>query len=335
MIKLIMNIKHINLKRIFSIVFSMLFLTACDAPRNNPLDVHNSGRKFGTLTGRVQSISLPRRPLQGVQVYCRQDNLMIKTDAQGNFEFNSIIPRDDWIFFYHDGYHNDSLYIDWNGDKNLSKEIFLNAKPVLDSLVFYSSITNRYPDIQILELYIQAGIEDADNDIDSVFFNSPELDFSSLLVYDTIEKFYEKKRITMTQLGVTAAEEIIGRSFNIEVKDHFDHLVNVRQVQIQRIIRDEVELKSPAGHETVSPSPILRWEPVTPGYSFTYLVEVRTDETDPQLVWQKSGLASGSSFVEVDMVLPSVPLNNYIWAVWIIDNFGNRARSKYKSFQVE
>jgi len=330
-----MNLKYINHTKKFLIVFGILLFAACDAPRNNPLDVHNSGRKLGTLTGRVQSLSLPRQPLEGVQVYSRQDNLMLQTDVQGYFTFSSIIPRSNWISFYHDGYHNDSLFIDWEGDKNQSKEMYLNACPVLDSLIFYSSITNRYPDIQILELYIQAGIADADNDIDSVFFSSSELDFSTLLTFDTIEKFYEKKRITMAQLGVSAAEELIGHSFDIKVKDHFDHLVNIERVQIKRIIRDKVELVSPVSYDKVSQSPTLRWRPVTPGYSFTYTVDIRQGEADPQLIWQKGGLPAGSFSVDVDMALPKDPLNTYIWAVWIVDSFGNRARSAFTHFEVE
>jgi hypothetical protein len=321
--------------KILTLIFGVFVLTACEAPRNNPLDVHNADRKFGALSGRVQSVSLPRQPLEGVYVYSRQDKLMLQTDTDGYFLFNNMLPRNDWIFFSQEGFHSDSVFIDWSEDKSQFKEMYLNEYPVLDSLIFYSSVTNRWADVQILELFVQACIQDADNDIDSVFFDCPKLDFSTSLTYDTIKKLYENKRISMTQLGITSAEELIGYMFDILVKDSFQHQVNIEKVQIQRIIRDEVELKSPAGHEVVSQSPTLRWERITPGYSFTYLVEIHTDEVDKQLVWQKGSLPSGSSSINVDVLLPKAPLNSYIWAVWIIDSFGNRARSKFKSFQVE
>lgn len=139
----------------------------------------------------------------------------------------------------------------------------------------------------------------------------------------------------MAELGVNAGEEIIGHPFNIIVKDSFGHLLSVHQTHIRRIIRDEVDPKSPAGGEVVSSLPLLKWEPVNPGYDFTYSIEIRTDEPDPRLVWQKDGLTPTSSSVQVDVALPTMPIDSYIWAVWIIDNFGNRARSKYKSFQVQ
>lgn len=321
-------------KYLFIGFFIFLFY-ACDAPRNNPLDIHNPNRELGRMEGRVYSLSLPHQALIGVQIYFAKDSLLLHTDESGFFLMNNLSLRNGWLRFSKQGYHDDSVYVDWNGDDQKYLEIYLNANPVLDSLVFYSSISNRYPDIQILELTLRACIRDADNDIDSVFFTCPDLAYSTLLSFDTIEKFYEKKRISTTQLGISSAEEVIGHSFHIIVQDHFNHLDEIRQVQIHRIIRDEVELISPASHEVVGRMPVLRWQPVTPGYDFTYRIEVRTDEVEPQLIWEKGSLSPGSSSVQVDVALPKTPINSYIWAVWIIDNFGNRARSKYKSFQVE
>ncbi|NOX89213.1 MAG: hypothetical protein GXO77_09305 [Calditrichaeota bacterium] len=313
----------------------VLILSGCDAPRNNPLDASNPHRKFANVEGRVFTFSLPFKTLNQTEVKFDAAERMCRTDQNGYFSMENVKKVDGWLFFRKEGYHYDSLYIDWRGKTNWYGEIHLNALPTLDSLIFYSSIINRYPNIQILEVYVRARISDSDNDIDSVFFRSPSLDFSTLLTFDTIEKFYEKSRITLSQLKLNSAEELIGNVFNIIVKDAYKHSVNICQAQIRRIIRDEVQLKSPASHEVVNSTPTLRWEPINPGYAFTYTVEIRTDEADPQLIWQKEGLPATASSVEVDAPLPTQPISNYIWAVWVIDNFGNRARSKFKSFQVQ
>ena len=318
-----------------TIGFILFFLIACDAPRYNPLDPHNPDRQFVSLQGQVSTVSMPHQPLAGVTIYSKEEQLFLISDAQGYFSADNIQPLNDWLFFEKEGFQNDSLYLDWKKTLDSNLDVYLNALPQLDSLIFFSSLSNRYPDIQILELIIQAQISDPDNDIDSVFLKNDFFQFSTMLSFNTELKSFEKKHITLAELGVKSAEEIIGHPFDLIVKDSFGHSLLVQQSNIRRIIRDEVDPKSPAGGETVSTLPLLRWEPVNPGYDFTYQIEIRTDEPDPRLVWQKEGLPPGSSSAQVDIALATTPINSYIWAVWIIDNFGNRARSKYKSFQVE
>ncbi|MGP8322353.1 MAG: hypothetical protein ACT6FE_08580, partial [Methanosarcinaceae archaeon] len=281
------------------------------------------------------TLSLPHQPISGVEMGLKNQSLMLHSGADGKFKFENISQQNGWLHYSKNEFHPDSLYIDWTEDKGSFFEIYLNAIPSLDSIIFYSSLINYDWGIQILELYVQAQITDVDNDIDSVFFNSVFLNFNTQLTFDTIDKLFEKKHISMAQLGISSAEELIGHTFNIIVKDHFKRSINIYRTQIQRIIRDEVELKSPISYDTVSTMPTLRWEPVTPGYPFTYSVEIRRGDTDFQLVWSKDNLPSTSLSVEVDVALPTSPISIYKWAVWIIDSFGNRARSKFKTFQVK
>jgi hypothetical protein len=310
-------------------------LVACSAPRNNPLDANNPDRKLSGIEGKVLSLSLPHRPIAGAEVEFPSGQRLTFSDTHGRFSLANVHRYNGWLHVAKPGFHADSLYLQWDHAPQWHGELYLNAVPRVDSLIFYSSLINRYPSIQILELFVKVRLSDADKDIDSVLFESPTLHFSSILIYDTMDRFYEREHIPMSRLNVQSAEEIIGHRFRIMVKDTYGHCDTVQTTEIRRIIRDEVQLKSPAGHDTVSTTPTLYWEPITPGYSFTYTVEVRTDEADPQLVWQKTGLPSGTSSVRVDVPLPESPNNNYIWAVWVIDSFGNRARSKFKSFQVQ
>ncbi len=326
-----------KLKKYFYTMGAVLLLLplSCSAPRNNPLDANNPDRKLSGIEGKVLSLSLPHRPIPGAEVQFRLGQRLAFSDASGRFDLPNVHRYNGWLHISKPGFHVDSVYLQWDHNPQWHGEVYLNAMPHVDSLIFYSSLINRYPAIQILELFVKTRISDADKDIDSVLFESPTLNFATVLIYDTMDRFYEREHIPMTQLNVQSAEEIIGHRFRIIVKDSYGHSDSVCTTEIRRIIRDEVQLKSPAGHDTVSTTPTLYWEPITPGYAFTYTVEVRTDEADPQLVWQKAGLSPGTSSVQVDTPLPKSPNNNYIWAVWVIDSFGNRARSKFKSFQVQ
>jgi len=307
---------------------------ACDAPRNNPLDIHNPNYSYSDLIGQVRSLSLPHQGLSGAGILWRNNQIYRQSDLNGYFTFEGLQQKNGWLIFSKDGYHTDSLFIDWNSSQIHALDVMLNAVPRLDSLIFFSSILNRYPDIQVLELSVRARIVDADNDIDSVFLRCPELNYADYLNFDTVDEFFEREHIPMARFGVASAEMLIGKEFSIEVKDKFLHETITDHPFIKRIIRDETNLKSPLSHDTVSVRPTLRWEPVTPGYPLEYTVEIRTDEVDPQLVWQREHLPSNASSVTVDSDLPVQPIDSYIWAVWIIDEFGNRARSKYKTFIV-
>lgn len=323
------------LNRLIFLGIVVFFFFGCDAPRNNPLDPRNPNRKLVALRGQVLTFSLPHIPLKQAEVTFNPAGQLQLTDVNGAFEFNNIPPFAGWLHVNREGFHPDSVRVSWISGGPQTLEIYLNARPRLDSLIFYSSLINRYPAIQIIDLSLKADIVDQDNDIDSVFLNNAYFHYSTLLTFNASSKYFEKSHISLADLQASSGEEIIGRPFQLLVKDRFGHAQNLKAIQILRIIRDEVELKSPAGHDTVSVSPVLRWVPVTPGYPFTYLVEVRTNEADPQLVWQKANIAADASSIQVDIQLPLTPINSYIWAVWIIDNFGNRARSKYKTFLVE
>ncbi len=321
-------------KPIVCLLCFVLF-AACDAPHHNPLDPDNPDNHYAVIEGFVKTYHVPHQPIADARIYWPEHDRLVQSDGGGHFKIDRIQPRDNWLYFEADRYIRDSLYIDWQRKNTYNLTHYLNKKPRLDSLTFYTSIINRYPDIRILELSIIARISDEDNDIDTVYFESEKLNFSTFLEYNVSEKHFERERISMSSLGIISPEALIGKAFSLLVKDKFDHRILINTMTVKRIIKDEVVLKSPGSHDTVSTRPLLRWEPVNTGYAFTYTIEIRTEEAEPQLVWQKSNLPANASSVQVDRELSVDPINSYIWAVWIIDEFGNRSRSKFKSFKVE
>jgi len=317
---------------IFVIFLVLLFMHTCEAPRNNPIDPLNPKNKNTSINGWVQTLSVPHQPIQNAEVVWQNEKTAALTESDGSFEIDHLTAEDGWMHFSMQGYQPDSVFISWDGRKEIEHEQYLNALPVLDSLIFASSIINRTPNIQILELAARTQITDADNDIDTVFFVNDYLDFSAVLVYNSDNDFYERNHISMTDLGIASPEDVIGRTFKLLVKDKYGSLITVKQAQISRIIEEEIELVSPSGYEIVSSTPALLWKPFAPGFSFQIKTEIFNRDAPELAVWQKDGISASVNLVHVDQELPP---GTYFWTAWAVDEFQNRCRSKAKNFRVE
>ncbi|MCX8011410.1 MAG: hypothetical protein N3A61_09675, partial [Ignavibacteria bacterium] len=277
---------------------------SCEAPHNNPLDAENPDYPYVTLEGNVQTYSIPRNPLPNVKVYSSIENIS-KTDVQGYFKINKLLPADCWFYFEKDGYRKDSTFVKWEGAKKKSVEVFLNQIPVLDSLYVYSSVINRFTLPQIKQIYIKAKISDKDNDVDSVFVECKELNFKNTLKYNVDTKSFEKE-LTSYELNISSIDEAVGMNFNIIVKDVNNNLTKVGNGQIKRVINDVIQYVSPANYDTVSSLPTLKWISFEPGFTFSFLVQIYSYDTEfnPQLIWQKENISMDSVSISVDKALP-------------------------------
>ena len=310
-----------------------IILYTCDAPSYNPLDPENPDNNLAIISGQVETFSIPHVPIEKVNVYWRDGNRLMQTDLIGYFQIENIIPNDGWIHFSKSGYLDDSVYIEWGQNLNQKLSIEFNKCPHLDSLLIYSIIQNRYPNIQVLTLGVEALITDPDNDIDTVYVQNPDLNFNNFLLFDVNEQIY-KRTFSMSDLGIITAEAVIGHEFQIIIKDKLDNRIHLEKMSVKRIIKEQINLISPGGHDVVSSTPTLSWEPLTPGYFLKYNVEIyNTDDVEARLIWQKQGIVQSTSSIQVNHAL--FASENYFWVIWCIDEFNNRSRSRPKSFEVE
>jgi len=304
----------------------------CEAPRNNPFDPGNPNSPYVVLRGTLESVSVPRTLLRNAQVTWENSSTAVISDADGRFRLGNILPEDGWLVVEKEGYHPDSVYIAWGSRKEIVQDMNLNAKPHLNSLGIYTVVINRPPFLREYSITIEAAINDADNDIDSVAWKVRDLDIKGVLKYDLdAERYAVNFAPAQYNLG---NEEIVGYEFDISVKDKAGNSVDLGKNQISRFISDEVVLSSPLITDPpVTERPTLVWNSFSPGFPHTYSVEILQNlpEEIPELVWEKSGLPGGSKNVTVDTVLQP---GSYIWAVWVVDEFQNRSRSKFGSFQV-
>jgi hypothetical protein len=287
---------------------------------------------IGSITGTIYTVALPRKPISKTKIYWKNDNIVKETDASGNFAIYNIPTQNGFIYFEKNGYSPDSVYINWGGKNSVRVEGYLNSNPQLDSLSIYTIVENRYPDIQRYRLQISAKISDAEiNDIQLVYVNNPKLNINSQLIYNNATRFYERL-FELSDLNISSMDEAIGENFNIIVRDQSSKLFNVGSSTIKRIIRQEVVIESPIDRAITTTKPTLKWKRYLPGFNFRYLIQIYTDEVSPILMWQKDYVSKDDIEISPNINLQA---GDYFWVIWIIDDFGDRCRTKPATFTVK
>lgn len=260
-------------------------------------------------------------------MFWKNDNRLVQTDAQGHFRFENLLPENDWLHIEKSGYKKDSVFVLWEGNKQVALDIFLNATPVMESLQLSTEILHQYFSNQEARLVIKAQISDRDNDVDSVFVKSEKFGLRKALDYDVDDKSHIAT-LKLFDLKVNNLEELIGEDFLIVVKDGAEDEIVVGKSGIKRVIQEEIEFESPAGDQVVSSTPTFIWKRFQPGFPFTFTLEIFTFEG---LIFQKTGLPAESVSYTIE---PPLAPGEYLWVVWCVDEFQNRSRSKPASFIV-
>ncbi|MEJ5351638.1 MAG: carboxypeptidase-like regulatory domain-containing protein [Melioribacteraceae bacterium] len=285
-----------------------------------------------TIFGFVKTVALPRRVIPNVKVFWKNQSMITQTDAAGRYQFDNVIQNNGWLYFEKDGYSKDSVFVQFNNQpiKQIDDR-FLNANPRLTELSIYTTVQNRYPDIQIQRLYVQAAIADDENDVDSVFVKNSSLNFSKRLIFNPETNKYENNFRTV-DLKLNSIEDAIGTDFTITAKDKAGRIFTVGSSSIKRLITQEIIIDSPVNRAVVSSSPTFVWKKFSPGFNFKFAVQVYTDETAPILVWEKKNISKDAVETTCDVTLPA---GDYFWVVICIDDFGNSSISKPGTFAVK
>ena len=321
------------MKRIYMsfAVFIQFLLISCNAPHNNLLDPDNLDSKYFTITGGVQSDEKAPHALSNVTVSWPNEKINTTTDLNGNFTIRCEYANNGWLVFSKTGVDRDSMYVNWGSQKNFAILKRLNALPVLDSINVYSIIRNKYSKSEY-QISFEATVSDMDDDIDSVYIENTELNIYKGLQKLTSSSF--ARTFSDYDLALTNFNEVIGKDFNIYVKDVSKAKAFVGKASVKRIINDEIEVTSPKNSDSITTgTPTLRWKRFLPGFTFNYMLEVYTDETEPKLQWKKENISPDDISAVLDVTLSKTPDNDrFYWVVWAIDEYKNRSRSKPAGF---
>ncbi len=318
-------------KPAFFLFIPVIFLS-CEAPRSNPIDPMNGiNSNLASIEGTVRTLSIPYIPLKGARVIWVPGNLFLQTDEEGKFLIQNIQPDDGLLIIEKEGYLSDTIRVLWENSKKISKDVNLNKLPELDSISVYTVIINQTaPEINH-QLFIIAKISDADNDIDSVQVRSDPLNIEKTMNYDVDKKSY-KVNFVLSELKINDLEEITGHEFDIIVNDIFGNTFKIGSEKVSRVIKNQVNIISPANGSVADSLPELKWDRFSSGYFFNYTIEIYTnDPADAQLAARISGISKDSTSYKLNQPLPA---NEYFWVLWIVDEFYNRSRSKPATFVV-
>lgn len=308
----------------------MFIIIGCDAPRENPIDPENPDNVFVSLSGVVRTISVPNQPIPEVMVFWANEKILVETDGNGIFQIDDLAADNGYLFFDKEGYGRDSLLIEWAGRKNVNITQQLNSNPELVNGTITSSVENRFPNVQSYKLIIETQITDDENDVDSVFIFNEELGVNLNLLNISITRF--QNEFTPQQFNIPSVDEVIGKEFTVVAKDVNEKTFNIAELTVKRIIKELIEAISPANNEVIPDTLRLNWRRFSPGYSLTYALRIFTNTIDPDLIWGTDDISSDEIFYEVTS---SIEPGEYFWVVWVIDEFGNRARSRPASFIIE
>lgn len=321
-------------KFIYSIflISVLLLFSGCTAPRNNPLDPINEENNLADISGMVKTISFPNTPLPDVQVYLQSENLTTFTDQNGVYYFRNIKRNPGLLIYSHPDYVTDSVNLSFGTFKEVKLDVFLNALPEADSIQLYSIVQNRFQFTQLYEINVSIMVSDPDgfNDIDTVFITTDLLAEKVPLNYNAETQFYDKV-FSPQDLNISFLDEVIGKEFGFIVKDLASREFNVGSSTVKRVIKEEIELLSPVNNETVEQPVVLSWKRFTPGYAFDYYLEIYTNQSPAELVWESGLFSSDEISFTVNTTFPP---GEYFWVLWVMDEFLNRARSKPATFNL-
>ncbi|HPR89288.1 MAG TPA: hypothetical protein PL181_14830 [bacterium] len=308
----------------------LLLVLACQAPHDNPLDPANPDYPYARLSGTVRTASYPHLPIPTAVFEWKPGADLAHSAADGSFLFDRIMPRSGRLLCTHPDYFSDSLAITLQPGKTTDAEFLLNMKPTLDYFRIYSIVLNRYPALRTYQIGVACRINDQDADIDSVWLENSALALRMPLPYNTSAREYQKT-CTPAELHLPSIQELPGMDFTVKVADRSGRTVTPGQAAVRRIITDEVTFVEPVNYQAVVAQPSFTWEKLSPGFDFTYTMEIYTADLLPLKVWEKSGISAETTHLWIDRRLDP---GDYYWVIWCVDAFGNRARSRPASFTV-
>lgn len=140
------------------------------------------------------------------------------------------------------------------------------------------------------------------------------------------------------ELPSGSVEAEVGHWFSLYHRDMSGFTTADTTFSIFRVIGDTPYTEFPSRDTLLTQdSPItLRWLQFESEFNFTYSVDIVhwSESNVPTLVYEKSQINSDSLHHEVEVRLTPQP-GIFLWAITVVDDFGNRSRSREASFRVE
>jgi hypothetical protein len=324
--------------KITLIFLFIVLLNGCidDAPRDNPLDPRAPGfAKTGSLTGRIL-IANVSVGIEGATITSIAEKNSVQTDALGYFTFPSLSSGIQKFICTKQNFTADTFSVSIQIGQ--TTEIFrnLNGAPVtVFSKIITRKIDQFWPGtIYSVDIIAEVIDPNSSGDLDSVWFNVDSLMFP--LSEPSGTNKYFTATLDKGKFPTNTIEYLVGKELYIISRDDNKAINKSAPFKITRVIGDAAVPVSPINNVTVKADSIsFHWLQPNVQFNHTYTIIVsKIISGTPTLVQTYANVNSFYQDYPIDGSVLSLEQGIYVWAVAIIDDFGNYSRSKEYSFVV-
>ncbi len=327
-----MPIRRIIFRLFFAALVAAVFVHGCtaDAPRDNPLDPINGL----TVAGRVERL-YTNMPINGALLTLEPNGLIDRADSEGRFQFGMLRPGQYQLICEASGFVTDTVTLDVQ--QTVNHTFKLNGLPRFNRFSLTTTRISRFfpPDDKIeFDFEVAASDPDDPTDVESMIFQIE--DIIDTVIVDQIsstanERIFARRNISQLDLGgIEMMNEVIGKEIRFFVKDRPGITVVSQPQFLSRIIDQTPIGLFPRDEDPVSVPFTMTWEDMDLPFTHTYSLGV--------------AVAFGEEIEQIDNIAASQtsfvytrPLSagSYVWFLYIVDEFGNRSRSRLNPFVIQ
>jgi hypothetical protein len=317
----------------------LIWFTDCqwDPDHSNPFDPDNPNyEEIGSLRLKIYPLNWNDDPIQGATVLIDQLSRFGVTDSTGEVYFDNVPADTITITAYRDSddeiiYARNSKKVVIEPSKTTFDSLQLDALPIFDSTKV-NSITIVVDDQTKVTAKLKAWVHDPDGNRDLKRVEFDSFDISAELHYNPDSLYY--------QLDVPSEDFPGGDLRNTLLQPFtfraFDQAGNSSETTslLARVINGYPEYLV----YTFYPAPLVwnyaLYAQLPDTSRFNYLVRIYTADIDRAIVYEKMVVPSISARNEhrIEKVLN---FGDYYYQVWVIDLFGNMARSELGTLIVQ
>ena len=316
------------------------------APHDNPLDSGSDlYRDAGTVAGRVTGIYPPFEgradvrvhlvPLGAVPLGAGGAERVVRTAADGAFRAEGLPGGLYEVRAERDGFRAKADTITVAAGAVAQADFRLDALPVVVSQAARTVHIDRWPPLSpVFQLEVEVAATDPDRaaDVDGAALVAEGIAFREPLVETAPGRF--AGALDAARLPGGRVQSLLGRALRVEVTDRAGNTALGPPLALVRVVEQTPLTFRPQITDAPPPNPpVLEWRPSDLPFAFTYRVEVFLEDGAgvPNLVYTRGGVEASAT----SHALPAaLPIGDYSWAVWTVDEAGNRSRSKPAGFRV-
>lgn len=317
-----------------------IVLSGClgEAEHSNPLDPHSpSFDSVGTISGVTTRFYPPYPALPEAAVTLSPGTYTVRSDEEGRFSFRNVPAGEYELSAEKPGFSSltESVEVEL-GTSIDSVRVRLDGLPILQTVELTSIHVSRWfptEDLYLVEAVV--GLEDPDGqgDLDQVWLDIPAYGFSAPLEETSVMGRFAVS-LSAEELPGESVFALQGDEFVVAASDEAGFVSRSDPQHILRVIDYTPVAIEPQGQAVVAtPTPSLTWQDAALPYSYTYRIDVFRDQANVQTVAASvAEIPPDSLSHTLEMPLSS---GTYFWTVSVVDEFGNRSRSKEAGFIIE